>query len=135
MSKAPKTQRTAASVAAFLSGVDDAQQRKDAKALAKIMTEVSGEKPAMWGEAIVGYGSYKAGANDWPLIGFSPRKGNLVLYAKSGAPGMDALLKRLGKHKAGKGCIYVKSLSDVGEAALRTLLAATLKYMKAKFAA
>jgi hypothetical protein len=130
MPKAPKTQRTNASVAAFLNAVEDPQQREDAKAVAKLMQDVSGEKAAMWGEAIVGFGSYKAGVGEWPLIGFSPREGNLVLYAKSGAPGMDALLKKPGKHKAGKGCIYVKTLSDVDEGALRALSAATLKYMK-----
>jgi hypothetical protein len=133
MAKAPKTQKTAASVATFLNSVEDPQQRKDAKAISKIMAEVSGEKPAMWGAAIVGYGSYKAGANDWPLIGFSPRKGNLTLYAKSAAPGMDAFLKKLGKHKAGKGCVYIKTLSDVDETALRALMAATVKYMREKF--
>ena len=133
MAKAPKTQRTSASVAEFLNGVEDPQQRKDAKALAKIMADVSGEKPAMWGTAIVGFGSYKAGVNDWPLVGFSPRKGNLTLYVKAGAVGTDALLKKLGKHKAAKGCVYIKTLSDVDEGALRALIAGTLKYMREKF--
>ena len=133
MSKAPKTTPTGASVAAFLNGVEDPQQRKDAKTLAKLMAEVSGEKSMMWGPSIVGYGSYKVSANAWPLIGFSPRKGALVLYAKSGAPGVEALLKKLGKHKAGQGCIYIKTLSDVDEGALRVLIAATLKYMRGKY--
>jgi hypothetical protein len=129
---APKTTRTKASVAAFLSAVENEQRRKDAKAVAKMMQEASGEKPAMWGTAIVGFGSYKAGANDWPLIGFSPRKAALVLYLKTGAAGTEALMAKLGKHKAGKGCVYINKLSDVDEKALRALMAKTLTYMKAK---
>jgi hypothetical protein len=134
MAAEPKTKRTKESVAAFLAAIEDEQKRKDAKAIAKMMADVTGEKPAMWGTAIVGFGSYKAGANDWPLIGFSPRKANLTLYVKSGAVGTEALMAKLGKHKAGKGCVYISRLSDVDESALRALMASTVKYMKAKFA-
>lgn len=133
MPKSPKTIKTKASVAAFLNAVEDEQRRKDAKAVAKIMAEVSGEKAAMWGTSIVGYGSYRAASGDWPLIGFSPRKAALVLYVKAGATGTDALMAKLGKHKAGKGCLYINKLSDIDEKALRTLMAATISYMKAKF--
>lgn len=133
MAAEPKTKRTKESVAAFLATIEDDQKRKDAKAIAKMMQDVTGEKPAMWGTAIVGFGSYKAGANDWPIIGFSPRKANLALYVKSGASGADALLKRLGRHKAGKGCVYIGRLSDIDESALRALMAKTVKYMREKF--
>ncbi len=133
MAAEPKTKRTKESVAAFLATIEDEQKRQDAKAISKLMQDVAGEKPAMWGTAIVGFGSYKAGANDWPIIGFSPRKANLVLYVKAGAVGTDALMKKLGKHKAGKGCVYINKLSDVDESVLRALMASTVKYMREKF--
>jgi hypothetical protein len=129
----PKTKRTTASVAAFLNAVENEQRRKDAKAVAKIMAEVSGEKAAMWGPSIVGYGSYKGPTGDWPLIAFSPRKAALVVYAQGGAPGMAAMIAKLGKVKASKGCVYINKLSDVDEKALRALMAKTLKYMREKY--
>lgn len=99
MAVEPKAKKTKASAAAFLNAVENEQRRKDAKAVAKMMQEASGEKPEMWEPSIVGFGSYKAGANDWPLIGFSPRKAALVLYLKTGAAGAEALMAKLGKHK------------------------------------
>lgn len=134
MAAEPKTKKTKESVAAFLAAIEGEPKRKDAKAIAKMMQDVTGEKPAMWGTSIVGFGSYKAGANDWPIIGFAPRKANLTLYMKAAAVGSEALLKKLGRHKARKGCVYINKLSDIDEAALRELMTRTVKYMKAKFA-
>ena len=98
-----KTQKTKASVSAFLNAIEDDQQRKDAKTIAKIMKEVTGTVPAMWGSSIVGFGSYHyKGASgregDWLRTGFSPRKQNLSVYIMDGFESYGPLLKKLGKH-------------------------------------
>jgi hypothetical protein len=126
-----KTQPTRASVAAFLASVHDAVRRADAQALARMMQRASGEKAAMWGPAIVGYGSchyvYDSGREgDMPLIAFSPRKAASVLYYVTGSDAAPALLARLGKYTVGKGCLYLKRLADVDAAVLERLLAAAV---------
>lgn len=132
----PKTQKTKASVAQFIKAVEDDTRRKDAKAIDKLMREVSGEKPAMWGPTIVGYGQWvnnnTLGSAPWPKIGFSPRKANLVLYVLSDSKECAALLKKLGKHKTGKSCLYINKLADVDEAVLRDLVAQSWKEMTKK---
>ena len=133
----PKTQKTKASVAQFLAAVEDETRRKDARAVAKIMREVSGEKPAMWGATIVGYGQWvntnTLGSAPWPKIGFSPRKANLVLYVLSDSKQCTALLKKLGKHKTGKSCLYINKLADVDEGVLRALVAQSWREMTEKY--
>ena len=129
----PKTKKTKASVAAFIDAVDDPTRRKDAKAVDKMFREITGEKPAMWGPSIIGYGSYESPTGAWPRSGFSPRKANLVLYVLSDYGGRDAVLKRLGKHKTGKGCLYINKLADVDEGALRDLITRCWKHMQAKY--
>jgi hypothetical protein len=114
----PKTRRTGASVKEFLAAVPDAQRRRDARAVATIFRRVTGAPPEMWGTAIVGYGRtrlrYASGRElDWPLVGFSPRREALVLYLGCDLSRLDRPLGRLGPHRAGKGCLYVKRLSDV----------------------
>ena len=125
----PKTQRTKASVAAFIAAVEDDTRRKDAKAVDRMIREITGAKPVMWGASIVGYGEYQTPTGPWPRAGFSPRKANLVVYL---APqSKDAkLLKKLGKHKTGVSCIYITKLADVDEGVLRDVIAASLKYVK-----
>jgi hypothetical protein len=129
-----KTQKTKASVAAFLNTIEDDQMRKDCKAVAKLMQEVTGEKPAMWGTSIVGFGSYeytntKAGG-EWPLTGFSPRKQNLTMYIMPGFERYADLMGALGKHSTGKSCLYVKRLSDVHLPTLKKIIATSVKHMK-----
>ena len=133
MPREPKTQKTKSSVAAFLASVEDEQRRKDAKAVDKIMRQETGEKAAMWGASIVGYGAYEGPTGTWMKIGFSPRKANLVLYIMPGLKEHDALLKKLGKHKTGKACLYINRLADVDEAVLRTLIAKSYAHMVAKY--
>jgi hypothetical protein len=119
-----KTKETGASVDAFLDGLADEQQRDDSRAIVKMMRKVTGEKPKMWGPAIIGFGSmtlkYASGRElDWMKIGFSPRKGNIVLYGMAS----DAkAAKDLGKFKTGKGCLYIKRLADVDEKVLSNLV-------------
>lgn len=133
-----KTQKNNASVRAFLDAIDDDAKRKDAKAVAKMMREVTGERAKMWGTSIVGYGSYtydnaSGRGGEWPIIGFSPRKTSLTLYIMPGFSKHGALLKKLGKHKTGKSCLYVKRLDDVDLDVLRTLVEASVAFMNAKY--
>lgn len=130
---APKTTRTKASVAAFIAAVENDTRRKDAKAVDKMYREITGEKPAMWGPSIIGYGEYESPTGAWPRSGFSPRKANLVLYLLADYKERDALLKKLGKHKTGKVCLYINTLADVDEGVLRELIARCWKHMQAKY--
>ena len=127
-----KTQPTDQDVDSFLGSIADEQQRQDSRAIADLMRELTGAAPRMWGPSIVGFGSaryrYASGReNDWFVVGFSPRKQNLTLYLSYGFEQNDELLRRLGKHKIGKACLYIKRLSDVDQAALRELIARSVE--------
>src|SRR5262245_58749688 len=128
----PKTKKTKASVAAFIAAVENETRRKDAKAVDKMYREITGEKPAMWGPSIIGYGVYESLTGAWQRAGFSPRKANLVLYVLDDYSGRDALLKKLGKHKTGKVCLYISKLADVDEQVLRELMTRCWKHTEAK---
>ena len=117
----PKTKPTDASVEAFLDAVENPIRREDGKVIAKLLAEVTGEKPVLWGGSIIGYGSYKGPTGDWPIVGFSPRKANMVLYVLSGVAEELDLLDRLGPHKTGKSCLYIGKLSSVDLGVLRKL--------------
>ncbi|MBA4773346.1 MAG: DUF1801 domain-containing protein [Sphingomonas sp.] len=115
---ANKTVETQASVEDFLGKVELPQRLADARVLIDLMTRISGEPPRLWGPSIIGFGSvhyrYASGREgDTPGIAFSPRKAELVLYVGASTPNIAALLEGLGKHKTGKGCLYVKKLADV----------------------
>jgi hypothetical protein len=118
----PKTRKTTASVQDFLAAVPHDQRRQDALAVSKMMTEITGEKPAMWGPSIVGFGSWQGPTGEWPIAAFSPRKANLVLYLTPGFEDYGELLQRLGPHSHGKSCLYLKRLSDVDAKVLRKLV-------------
>ena len=117
----PKTKPTDASVEAFLDAVENPVRREDGKVIAKLLAEVTGEAPVLWGGSIIGYGSYKGPTGDWPIVGFSPRKANMVLYVLSGVAEELDLLDRLGPHKTGKSCLYIGKLSSVDLGVLRKL--------------
>lgn len=124
-----KTKPTAVSVASFLNAVADEQQREDAFAILALMKELTGLEPKMWGPSIVGFGEYhykyaSGHEGDCCLIGFSPRKGNLSLYFTPGLERFEAQLKRLGKFKTGKACLYIKRLTDVDLVVLREMIQA-----------
>jgi len=133
-----KTQKTKASVKDFLDGLPDENRRKDALALCKLMTEVTKEQPAMWGPSIIGFGShmlvYPSGREvDWPLLAFSPRKANTALYLSvDGYAEYADLMQTLGKHKLGKGCLYINELSDVDMTVLKALIKRSLKRSKSR---
>ncbi len=131
----PKTRKTRASVSAFLASVPDAARRADARRLLALMRAETGERPALWGSAIVGFGSYPSASGDWPLVAFSPRRANLVVYVMPGFARYGALLRALGKHTTGKSCLYLRKLADVDEAVLRRLVSRSYADMHAKYGA
>ena len=127
MANAPKTVPTKASVKSFLDAVEDPDRRADCHEVAKIMRRVTRKQPKMWGPSIVGFGIYhykyaSGREGDWPVAGFSPRKRDLTLYIMSGFTGHAALMKKLGKHKTGKSCLYIKKLADVDLEVLEELI-------------
>ena len=129
-----KTKKTTASVGEFLNQITDEQKRKDCQAVSSIMTKATRAKPRMWGAAIVGFGErryrYPDGREiDWMVIAFSPRKANITLYL-NGFAGQDELLKDLGTHACGKGCLYIKRLSDVHLPTLKKIVAASVRNVK-----
>ena len=131
-----KTQKNEQSVVDFLNGVEDEQKRRDSFAVMELMKEVTGEEPAMWGDSIVGFGSYhyryaSGREGDSPLTGFSPRKQNLTLYITSGFEQYEDLLDDLGKFKTGKSCLYLKRLQDVDLDVLRELVRQSVAHMEA----
>jgi hypothetical protein len=130
-----KTRVNDLSVEDFLNSVDDNKKREDCFDILRIMEEVTGEKSKMWGSSIIGFGSYRykgAGGRegDWMLTGFSPRKQNLVLYLMGGLDLQEDLLKKLGKHKTGVGCVYIKKVDDVNIEILKELVNESVKRMK-----
>lgn len=129
-----KTRPTRVSVKAFIDAVDDVQKRKDARKVAAMMRRATGKRARMWGDSIVGFGTYRysntAGKHfEWPVTGLSPRAKNLSIYIMPGFSRYDALMKKLGKHKTGKSCLYINKLSDVDEAVLETLITESVAHM------
>ncbi|MCG8371098.1 MAG: DUF1801 domain-containing protein [Proteobacteria bacterium] len=133
-----KTQPTKASVTEFLNSVEDRQQRADARKVGAMMRKATGKRPKMWGPSIVGYGSYhykydSGREGDFILTGYSPRKTALTVYIMPGFERFDALMKKLGKYKTGKSCLYIKRLSDVDENVLERLIDESVKHMRRKY--
>jgi hypothetical protein len=123
-----KTKATGDDVEAFLASVVDESRRADARTVCALLTKVSKAPPVMWGTAIVGFGHrvlrYPDGREtDWMAVGFSPRKANTTLYLAGGLDTYADLLADLGKHTTGKGCLYVKRLSDADLAVLGKIVA------------
>lgn len=131
-----KTKPTKQSVTAFLNKIPDEGRREDCFAIARIMEEITGSKPQMWGTSIVGFGNYhykyaSGHEGDWPLTGFSPRKHDLTLYVMMGFDKYEALLSQLGKHRKGKACLYIKRLSDIHVPTLKKLIKTSVKDLQA----
>ena len=122
----PKTQKNGADVDKFLDGIADEQKHADCLSVLELMKDITGEPAVMWGKAIVGFGSFhyrgKTSEGDWFPVGFSPRKQNLVLYLQCILEEQTALLEKLGKHKIGKSCLYLKRLDDVHIPTLKKLI-------------
>ena len=129
----PKTRPTDVPVADFIAAVEHPRRRADAEVMQALLTEVTGVAPVMWGPSIIGYGSYRGPTGDWPRIGFSPRKAQLVLYLMGDFDAREALISRLGKVSTKGGCLYINRLDAVDEGVLRELVAASLAHMRAKY--
>ena len=125
---ANKTTATEGDVSAFLAGIADEQRQRDATLLAGLMAEVTGEPAVLWGPSIVGFGSfhyrYETGREgDAPAVSFSPRKAQTVLYLSGAMEQYAELLGRLGPHKTGQSCLYVKRVDQADPDALREIVA------------
>jgi len=132
-----KTKPTKVSVAAFLKTKTAGQQLKDSQELVKLFKELTGKPAKMWGPSIVGFDSYhyvypSGREGDAPLIGFAPRKNELSLYMAPNLPA-KALTAKLGKHKAGAGCLYIKSLDDIDRDVLRKLTKASIAELHRRY--
>ena len=130
-----KTKATEANVESYISSIGDEARRKDCEALAKLMTKATKQQPKMWGTTIVGFGSYhykyeSGREGDSCLTGFSSRKSDIVVYLVASVLGQEELLSKLGKHKVGKGCLYVRKLSDVDLTVLEQLIVGSVAERK-----
>src|SRR4030042_4630809 len=129
-----KTKLTDASVTDYLNAIENEQVRQDCFVILEIMQEATKAKPQMWGDSIVGFGTYhyvyaSGREGDWPLTGFAPRKKNITLYIMAGFEQYEELLSRLGKFSRGKACLYIKRLSDIDIPILKELVQASVDRM------
>lgn len=126
-----KTKPTGSSVSAFLDAVDGDERRKDCRTLLAMMGRITGEPAVMWGPSIVGFGTYhyryeSGREGDMAVIGFSPRKGDISVYLTASSAGQADLLSRLGRHRMGKSCLYIRRLADVDLAVLEQLISGSV---------
>ena len=133
-----KTKATKASVSAFINSIEDTGKRADARKVAAMMRKATGKRAKMWGPSIVGFGTYhykydSGREGDFMITGFSPRKQALTLYIMAGFREYDSLMKKLGKYKTGKSCLYIKRLSDVDEKVLERLINESVRYMRKNY--
>ena len=134
-----KIQATEQNVEEFIeSFANTDQKKKDSFELIKIMKEVTGFEPKMWGPTIIGFGSYhykyaSGHEGDAPLVGFSPRKAEISLYVFTGVEQHEHLLENLGKFRKGKSCIYIKKLENIDQEELKKLMRETIQFVKEKY--
>ena len=135
-----KTKQTNSDVTEFINVFADTEQKRaDSFEILKLMQDFTGFEPKMWGPSIIGFGSYHYKSErsrqegDWPLVGFSPRKAAISLYVYMGTKEQEQLLGALGKFKMGKGCIYVKKLSDINQDVLKKLMKETINFLQNKY--
>ncbi len=133
-----KTRKTDANVEKFVNSVENKIRKEDAKVLLKLFREITKEEPAMWGDSIIGYGSYHYKSErsnqegDWPLTGFSPRKQRLSIYIMPGFKDFGELLKNLGKYRNSVSCLYINKLADVDIKVLKEIIKKGYQDMKAR---
>ncbi|MBP6300006.1 MAG: DUF1801 domain-containing protein [Arenimonas sp.] len=132
-----KTQATTASVDDYIAAIADELKRKDTQTLLDLLKKITGDTPVLWGDGIIGFGSYhyqyeSGREGDMPLIGFSPRKREFAIYIMSGFEQLQAHLNKLGKHKAGKSCLYIKRLSDININTLSELMKESVAIIKSE---
>ena len=128
-----KTKKNTQSVEDFLNSISDERKRQDSFKILDLMAEATGAKPEMWGDSIVGFGSYhykyaSGRQGDWFLTGFSPRKQNLTLYIMAGFDNYASLMQKLGKHTTGKACLYINKLDEIDMAVLQELIVKSVEW-------
>lgn len=133
-----KTKETDHSVVEFIESVENPKKRDDAYNLVDIFSVATGYDAKMWGPSIIGFGSYhykyeSGHEGDAPLVGFSPRKAKISLYFAPGDPNREELLKNLGKHTTGKGCVYINKLADIEIDVLKKLITQSVQYLQEKY--
>jgi len=133
-----KTKLTEKSVDSFIGTVEDDKVREDCYTIINLMEKATAKKPKMWGPAIVGFGKYtykyeSGRSGEICMVGFSPRKANITLYILAGFSQQAELLQQLGKHKSGKGCLYIKKLADVNINVLESLIKESIRFLKEKY--
>lgn len=129
-----KTQPTSIDPATFVAGIEHDTRRADAEAMLEIMGRLTGSQPKMWGPSIIGFGRYhyvyeSGREGDFMIVGFSPRKANLVLYLMPGYEDLTDQLARLGKHKIGKSCLYINKLADIDQGVLEEVITISINKM------
>lgn len=130
-----KTIATAKPVEAFLAGIEEEKRREDCIRLSSLMEQLTGARPQMWGDSIVGFGDYhyryaSGREGDWFLVGFSPRKKYLSIYIMGYLEFFQDILDRLGKYRNGKGCLYINSLEDIDTEVLKELIRTSIERLK-----
>jgi hypothetical protein len=118
----------------IIDNINDPERKDDARIILRMMEDIAGEKPVVWGTGIIGFGTYhykyaSGREGDWFKVGFSPRKNEFSLYIMAGFDRYPGLMSRLGKYKTGKSCLYVKKLSDIDEEVLRELIRESILYI------
>ncbi len=133
-----KTKETNADVVDFLNEIDNEQKREDCFVLLDLFSEITNEKPVMWGDSMIGFGKYhykyaSGREGNWFLTGFSPRKQNITIYIMSGFKPHDDILQDFGKYKTSSSCLYIKKLEDIDLEKLRILITASVNNMKKEY--
>lgn len=133
-----KTKPSNKSVKAFVDALPDERKRRDARAVMKLMKNATGKQPKLWGTNMVGYGLYRyeyasGHAGEWFVTGFAPRKQNLTIYIMSGFSKFKPLMKKLGKYKTGKSCLYLNKLDDVDKDVLQELITKSVELMAKQY--
>jgi len=133
-----KTKQNDASVTKFLHGIDHAKRQTDARAVCDLMAQLTGWKAKMWGKSIIGFGAYEycyesGRSGRWMMVGLSPRKTSLSVYIMPGFAGFPDLMKKLGKYKTGKSCLYINKLEDVDQSVLEELIVKSIDVMKERY--
>jgi len=121
----------------FLKSIDNENRKEDSFVVLELMKKITGTEPSMWGPSMIGFGSYhykyaSGREGDWFLTGFSPRKQSLTLYTMSGFKKYDEILKRLGKYKTGKSCLYIHKLENIEIQVLEELITASVEFLKSR---
>ncbi len=133
-----KTRPSKQSVTEFINSIDDKDRRADVRKIAAMMRKATGKNAQMWGANIVGYGEYhykyaSGREGDFMITGFSPRKQSLSIYIMPGFENFEGLMKKLGKYKTGKSCLYINRLSDVDEKVLQKLITDSVRLMHKQY--